>query len=164
MCSRGAMASGGAHAVRDRLALKAKNPELKKVVHRHEVTAMNRTTGGIGGVLDTLTQRMTTLDSDIKADGAGKKEYDDQLDHLRRRKDELKARVAANEEWAKAFDTNLGPFQKKYEAMTHDMSHLYDDAKKKHQAGLNVLIKEFRYHPAYKRPGDGFSATPFRPM
>ena len=156
--------SAGAQAVRDRLALKAKNPELKKTVHRHDVVVMNRTTSGIGGVLETLTQRVQILDAEIKADEDGKKEYDDQLEHLRRRKAELQARVAANEEWAKSFDTNLGPFQKKYEAMTEDMSHLYSDAKKKHQAGLNVLIKEFRYHPAYKRPGDGFSAVPFRPM
>ena len=49
---------------------------------------------------------------------------------------ELQARVDANEEWAKAFDTNLGPFQKKYEAMTEDMSHLYADAKKKHATAL----------------------------
>ena len=145
------------------MRLKAKHPEMKKGVARHDVVVMNRTTGGIGGVLDTLTQRLALLDAEIKADEAGKKEYDDQLTRLRTRQADLEKRIAANQEWARAFDVNLGPFQKKYEKMTGDMSGLYDDAKQKHQSGLNVLMKEFGYHPAFKIPGNDFTAVPFRP-
>jgi hypothetical protein len=46
--------------------------------------------------------------------------------------------------------------------MTSDLSRIYDNAKEEHARGLQVLMDEFNYHPAFKRPGDEFFAVPFR--
>eukprot|EP00937_MAST-01D_sp_MAST-1D-sp2_P004474 g4474.t1 len=65
-------ASHGEMVVRDRMRLKKQHPELKKAVKRHDIVTMNRTTGGIGGVLDTLSQRIAILDAEIAADEAAR--------------------------------------------------------------------------------------------
>jgi hypothetical protein len=36
-------------------------------------------------------------------------------------------------------------------------------ATEKHAAGVQILMDEFAYHPAYKRWDDQFTATPFKP-
>ena len=51
----------------------------------------------------------------------------------------------------------------KYQSMTNEMSGLYNNAKQEHAKGVEVLMKEFKYNPSYKRHGDTFSAVPFRP-
>ena len=75
----------------------------------------------------------------------------------------LRVRLKKNREWAAQFATNVGPFEAKYDKLTGEIGSLYDDAKVKHGVGLQLLMDEFNYHPAFKRPGDDFTATPFRP-
>ena len=43
------------------------------------------------------------------------------------------------------------------------MAVLYQHAKDKHANGLNMLMKHFDYHPAFKRWSDTLTAVPFRP-
>jgi hypothetical protein len=71
--------------------------------------------------------------------------------------------VNDNENWAKSYETDLGPFTQKYDAITNEIGGLYGNAKKGHAKGISLLQKEFNYHPAFKRPGDTFSALPFKP-
>ena len=72
-------------------------------------------------------------------------------------------RLRANEEWAARFDKDIGPFERKYHSLTSEISGLYDSAKDEHAKGLAVLMEEFHYHPAFKRPSEDFFAVPFRP-
>lgn len=51
-----------------------------------------------------------------------------------------------------------------YKNMTSDIGSIYDKAKEGHLSGLHILMNEFGYHPEFKRPGDSFSAVPFRPL
>ena len=44
-----------------------------------------------------------------------------------------------------------------------DDNSLYDNAKTEHKKGIDVLIREFNYHPLWKQSNDCFNATPFKP-
>lgn len=90
-------------------------------------------------------------------------EFDRQLGLLYAQKDDLERKVKANREWAGRYDLEVGPFAKKYDEMTKGIGEIYDHAKEGHKRGIVVLQREFGYHPAFKRPQDTFSATPFVP-
>lgn len=150
-----------AAAMRSRL--RKKNASLKPMVTESTSTKMNSTSSGIGGVLDNLKSKLAVLNFEIRADEKGKKDYDDQLNALRREKAAIQKRLSANEQWASNFERDVGPFEKKYAEMTHDMAGLYSNAKTKHAEGLQVLKDEFGYTPAFKRSADGFTGVPFKP-
>ena len=103
------------------------------------------------------------LDAEIKAAKKDKLEFERHLGMLNVRKGDLEARVIANKEWGAKYDLEVGPFAKRYENMTKDIGTLYNSAVKGHSAGIVMLENEFGYHPAFKRPQDTFSATPWRP-
>eukprot|EP00607_Mallomonas_marina_P002813 CAMPEP_0182428908 /NCGR_PEP_ID=MMETSP1167-20130531/24502_1 /TAXON_ID=2988 /ORGANISM="Mallomonas Sp, Strain CCMP3275" /LENGTH=125 /DNA_ID=CAMNT_0024612117 /DNA_START=171 /DNA_END=548 /DNA_ORIENTATION=+ len=124
---------------------------------------MNRASSGIKGVLDNMRTQLSILDEEIKADEESKMEYDRQLATLNIRKADLQKRLEKNEEWVKGFDKDVGPVTKKYNEMTTEINAIYEHAKNGHKRGVKVLEREFGYHPAFKRPQDTFSATPFRP-
>lgn len=69
--------------------------------------------------------------------------------------------------FALLFKTSLSPssfyINKRYQSMTGEIGGIYDKAKAGHESGLKILMSEFGYHPEFKRPGDSFSAVPFRP-
>ena len=100
---------------------------------------MNRTSSGIAGVLDNMKNHIAVLDQgkspslytketvwsimyllslgireEIKADKMGKKEYERELFKLETRKEELLTRVQENEEFAKGFERDIGPFEQKW--------------------------------------------------
>ena len=85
------------------------------------------------------------------------------MEKLNIKRTDLLARLSKARDWASQFDTDIGPFQKKYAKMTEQMSDRYDIAKAEHAKGLQVLMDEFRYHPEFKRFNDEFTAVPFRP-
>ena len=89
---------------------------------------------------------------------------EDQLKRYRRRKEDLLKRIKENEEFMEHFDQNIGPFEKMYDTTLSQLDTLYEDAKKKHAAGVQQLIENFGYHPAYKRGEDDFFAVPFKPL
>ncbi len=63
----------------------------------------------------------------------------------------------------KSFHDDIGPFAEKYKTLVNEISSLYGEAKEKHAQGISVLIKDFAYHPAFKRWDDRFSSTPCKP-
>jgi septal ring factor EnvC (AmiA/AmiB activator) len=142
---------------------KKANYSLKPIVSSKETNGMNMASSGIGGMLDNLKGRLGRLEKEIKADEAGKSEFDNELAKLANRRAEVERRLHQNENWAKNFDADIGPFEAKYQNMTGDMGVLYNNAKVQHANGLEVLKSEFGYNPAFKKHGDTFSATPFRP-
>jgi len=122
-----------------------------------------RTCSDVSGTIDNLRRRQKQLESDIKADEEGAQDYENQVERLRRRKADLEARMQENKTWSDQFDRDIGPFEQKYKALVEEIHGLYGEAKLKHAEGLNLLIKEFAYHPAFKRWNDEFTAVPFRP-
>jgi hypothetical protein len=119
--------------------------------------SMNRTANGIKGVLETLTNQLKVLEEQIKADERDKLDFERDIGLLEKRRNELQCRVDANLQWAGNYDTDIGPFEDKYKAMTGDIGTLYEKAKDKHRAGIEVLKKEFNYHPGeHRRPHETF--------
>lgn len=52
----------------------------------------------------------------------------------------------------------------RYETLTVDIKDLYNNAADQHLKGIELLIREFEYHPQFKKNGDkDFTAVPFRP-
>jgi flagellar motility protein MotE (MotC chaperone) len=131
---------------------------------RKQMILMDATASSIKGVLDNLHVQLGILEAQIKADERNKAEFERHLSTLNTKKSELEARVRQNEEWAKKYDTEVGPFADRYKQMTADIGTIYERAKVGHAKGIVLLEKEFGYHPAFKRPGDSFFGIPFRPI
>jgi hypothetical protein len=91
-------------------------------------------------------------------------EYDRTLGMLHAKKNDLKARIDKNRAWVDTYDVAVGPFANRYKEMTADIGTLYENAKVGHQKGIELLKKEFDYHPEFFHPSDTFRATPFRPQ
>jgi len=126
--------------------------------------AMSRCSSNIKGVLDDLRVQLQILDDDIKASEKSKMEFERHLGMLVTKRDELQQRVKHSNEWAATYDLEVGPFANRYNEMTTKIGEIYQKAKTGHAKGIVLLEKEFGYHPAFKRPQDTFTATPFRPI
>ena len=63
------------------------------------------------------------LNAEIKADEKGKKDYDDQLARLARKKAEIQKRLAMNETWAQNFDRDIGPFESKLLSVFYNLHY-----------------------------------------
>lgn len=134
-----------------------------QVISKKDFLTMSRTSTGITGNLIDMRSRLEALDASIKADEKSKAEFEIHLATLYKKRDELQRIIDENTKWTQKYETDLGPFTKKYKAITEDIGGLYSNAKKGHAKGITLLEKEFNYHPAFKRPGDTFHATPFKP-
>ncbi len=137
---------------------------MSQTITKKELIAMDRTSSSIKGVLDNLRVQIQILDADIKAGEKSKMEFERHLAILQNKKDELQRRVKQSTEWAATYDLEVGPFANRYNEMTSKIGEIYEKAKEGHSKGIVLLEKEFGYHPAFKRPQDTFTATPFRPI
>ncbi len=63
----------------------------------------------------------------------------------------------------KSFHDDVGPFAKKYQTLVDEISTLYGEAKEKHAQGIQLLVRDFSYHPLFKRWDDNFTSVPFKP-
>eukprot|EP00938_MAST-03A_sp_MAST-3A-sp1_P004912 g4912.t1 len=142
---------------------KIKNKKRLKAGSKQASSKMNSTASSIGTILEVLHAKLEALNKDIKSDAEGKKEYEDQLKRLQLQKDDCEKRLVKNKAFAAKFDKDIGPFEKMYNNMTGNMEQLYSNAKIEHAKGVNLLKKEFNYHPMYKKHDSNFSAVPFRP-
>ena len=141
----------------------AANDGKQPLISKKDMIILDATAQSIKGVLDDLTVKLSILDADIKADKKGKADYDKLLGHLESRKADLLHRIKESEAWADNYDKEIGPSMNKFGDMTADIAVIYDKAKKGHASGIKLLEKEFGYHPSFKRPGDTFTAIPFKP-
>lgn len=130
---------------------------------KDNLVVMDQTAKSIKGVMDNLKVALHMINQEIEADKKGKSDYERLLTQLENRKRDLSARVEENEAWSQNYDTEVGPSMNRFGDMTADIAVIYEKAKKGHAAGIVLLEKEFNYHPAFKRPGDTFTAIPFKP-
>ncbi len=101
--------------------------------------------------------------TEIAADRKGQHDYNTALRRIEIDKEDTRLRMQRNEEWLRAFDERIAPFERKYDELSTGIGTLYDDAKKGHEHGIALLIQEFKYHPMFKVDETGFTGTPFRP-
>eukprot|EP00341_Mesodinium_pulex_P003398 CAMPEP_0116943952 /NCGR_PEP_ID=MMETSP0467-20121206/35498_1 /TAXON_ID=283647 /ORGANISM="Mesodinium pulex, Strain SPMC105" /LENGTH=83 /DNA_ID=CAMNT_0004627241 /DNA_START=176 /DNA_END=427 /DNA_ORIENTATION=- len=82
---------------------------------------------------------------------------------MEKKRDEIKKRVSEDQKFIKEYDEMVAPIEKGYDSMTDEIKQLYENAKSKHKEGIDCLVKEMNYHPAYKRWDDEFTGIPFKP-
>jgi len=147
------------------MASRGANKKLqKKGFDWKDTERFDKTASEVGGALGNLESQLATLKTEIRADEDGIFDFDSRLSFLNKEREMLEQRVRENMEWAKKFDDKIGPFEKKYVKLTDGISDIYENAKNKHAIGIEVLKKEFGYHPLWKLSDDDFTATPFRPI
>lgn len=125
-----------------------------------------RTARNIVNTGSDLTVELKELDADIKNDLRDIADFDNYLYHLNLKKSKLQQRVDENERWIKNFEKSDGgadSLEAQYKKLVDQIQHIYNTAKAAHFKGIELLIKDFQYHLAYKRWNDTFTATPYRP-
>lgn len=137
--------------------------DSRRSLTKKQLSEIGRTSNAITGTLIDMRGRLEILNQSIKADEKSKAEFEVHLTQLNKKRDELLKIIHDNDAWAKGYEMDLGPFTKNYDKITGDIGSLYSNAKKGHSKGLLLLQNEFNYHPAFKRPGDTFTAIPFKP-
>ena len=143
---------------------KQKHPSLHARVTTPEKTeSFARTANGIGGGIVNNRMRLEELDEDIKADEKGIVEYKAMIKQLAVKRELLDERVKKNRAWLKDYEESIGPFQTQYANLVAEIESTYGEAKERHRAGVEILIRDFDYHPTFKRWDDNFTATPFVP-
>lgn len=130
---------------------------------RNNAVKMKTNSSLAGTILTNLETQIQALTQEIRADEKGLKDYEQQLYLLNKEKSGLQRKIKKNQQFMDDFDKMIGPFSDKYTEMTKDMAKLYGNAKQYHRNGVLLLIKEFDYHPAFKRRDNEFTASPFRP-
>lgn len=133
-------------------------------ISKKDMISMDRTSSSIKGVLDNLRVQLSIVEADIKASEKSKMEFERILATLENRRTELRERVQRTNQWSAKYDLEVGPFAARYSEMTGKIGDIYEKAKTGHAKGIVLLEKEFGYHPAFKHPGDTFTAIPFRPL
>jgi len=93
------------------------------------------------------------------------KEYEVYLSKLETQKAERHKIIETNKTCIENFEKNdtSGNFEMQYKELVEKIQNVYDNAKEFHSKGIDMLIKDFDYHLAYKRWGDSFSGVPFKP-
>lgn len=124
---------------------------------------MNSTASGIVSVVESLRIRLEAVEQEIKADELGIADYEREIAALESQKKELEKRLKKNREWAVRYDRDIGPFQSTYAKNKASIKVQYDKARVFHGKGIEMLKKDFGYHPLFKHPQDTFVAVPFRP-
>lgn len=133
------------------------------VITKKHIIQMDETACRTAATMENLTMQLKILNDEIKSQEKSKLEFDKILKRLETRRDDLTKNIKKNNDWISSYDTEVGPFAAKYNQMTADIGILYDNAKVGHKFGIDLLKKEFGYHPLFKRPTDTFTSTPFKP-
>lgn len=137
----------------------------KPVTDQLTVAKFQATANDISGTSSILDRELRDLEIDLKKDKEGLKDYQDYLKLLELKKADLQKRINENKEWIAGFERNNdgGAFEVQYKRLVDSIDVIYKDAKSSHASGIDMLIKNFSYHPVFKRHSDTFTAVPFRP-
>ena len=106
--------------------------------------------GLVGTVLHKDLQ-LQDLQREIAILEEGVQEYQDQIDLLLDKKNDIQKGMVKDEAWCAKFRTLIGPFEAKYEECKAEVKVSFDHAKGKYHESLQKLVDDFGFHPAFKR-------------
>ena len=106
--------------------------------------------GLVGAVLHK-DMELAALQKEIKILEEGVQEYEDQVNLLLEKKNDIQKSMVTDEKWCATFRTLIGPFEAKYEECKAEVKVSFDHAKNKYHESLQKLIDDFGFHPAFKR-------------
>mmetsp|Transcript_16564 Transcript_16564/g.42051 ORF Transcript_16564/g.42051 Transcript_16564/m.42051 type:complete len:149 (+) Transcript_16564:123-569(+) len=125
---------------------------------------MKSIAGGLTGALENFHMRQREVEGELKVDAEGLAEVENELYKLNKRRKFLEDRIKTGKDWLENYETNIAPIAGQYDKMVAGMGEIYQTAVDGHTKGIELLKKDFGYHPAYKRHDDKFTATPFKPL
>eukprot|EP00929_Paragymnodinium_shiwhaense_P055475 TRINITY_DN27790_c0_g1_i3.p1 TRINITY_DN27790_c0_g1~~TRINITY_DN27790_c0_g1_i3.p1 ORF type:complete len:204 (-),score=47.53 TRINITY_DN27790_c0_g1_i3:552-1163(-) len=103
-------------------------------------------------IFDNLEQRMKAVDAQLELDAKSLREVDDNLSKMKAEADMLKRKIEVEEAWLESMRSgDLGKCMRDFEAFAGGVKREYRDLKQTHNKAIELLKKEFGYHPAYKR-------------
>ncbi|KAF4666361.1 hypothetical protein FOZ61_009840 [Perkinsus olseni] len=145
--------------------------EVRKALLRKSAslgTLMKKTGGECANITGSLEGQLQQLRSEIRTDEAGLKDMRRHLAHLQKHRAKLQQEIDRCESFVASMssEASLGGVMKKFDSMESFLEGEYHAARDKHRKGIELLKREFGYHPAYRkglRPGREFTATYFTP-
>lgn len=168
-------------SLQEKKDLRAKHPTLggvdfgKKKMTRQKPGEKKQSTitfgenkKGSGAAVELHNLRMLLRDTeqDILHDTESCKEMKRHIAALEVEKGKIEAKIAEEEKFVGAMcdEKSLGGVMKQFDGMQGFLEKAYNRARGKHKDGIELLKKEFGYHPAYRLGREGeFSATYFTP-
>lgn len=136
---------------------------LKGIGFEYQSAKFTKVTSEIGQVAANLSTALAAEEREIRADKEGLLTLKAELLRIQEEKAAAQARIARNKALLGNFGTDFGPIEAAAEAQVAQISALYDMARERHAHGIDILKRDFGYHPLYKRPGDGVTGVPFKP-
>lgn len=110
-----------------------------------------------------LRSTLAAVEAEGKADTLSINQLQHELTQIRDEKAFLATRMKKDKEWLAAYDERATPLEGLYQGSVAAIGQIYDAAKDRHAHGIDILKKEFDYHPTFKRAGDSFTGKPFKP-
>lgn len=110
--------------------------------------------GAIQFMGDRLMLDLRELERQIAADKMAQREYAKQFAAMAARKAELRKKIAQQQDFTVQFDSQIGPFEARYDELQHSVDGLHSEAQVKYRAAVQLLVDKLGYHPAYKRHND----------
>lgn len=141
---------------------RAKPGEKKTTI----VFGENKKGAGAAAELHNLRMLLKDTEQEIAADEESCKEMRRHIAALEVEKGKIEAKIAEDEKFVAAMcdEKSLGGVMKQFDGMQGFLEKAYNRARGKHKDGIELLKKEFGYHPAYRLGREGeFSATYFTP-
>eukprot|EP00928_Gymnodinium_smaydae_P081631 TRINITY_DN65112_c0_g1_i1.p1 TRINITY_DN65112_c0_g1~~TRINITY_DN65112_c0_g1_i1.p1 ORF type:complete len:229 (-),score=48.63 TRINITY_DN65112_c0_g1_i1:47-634(-) len=127
---------------------------------RRGFLSRNKTVGQVVGedcaqasaYLQVLDKAVKDMEAQIASDTKALREMDRNLETMRLEADKLARRIREEESIVDAMspEKGLGNAMRKFGSFMEDVERSYPHFKQKHKDNINILKKEFNYHPAYK--------------
>lgn len=119
-----------------------------------------------GAMMSGLETALKELEREISADNAGLIEMKTHLEALHKEKEDLEKKVKDMTDFCESMvsEASLGGVLKQFDGMEKFLQSSYGKVLESHAAGIEMLKREFDYHPAYKRGKEGeFTSSYFTP-
>jgi hypothetical protein len=130
------------------------------------VLGENRAGAGASVGLHKVYEMERDLKQEIAADTESLKEMSRHIGALTVDKGKIEAKIAEMETFVGAMsdEKSLGGVMKLFDIESKKMEKAYGNARKGHKDCIDLLKKEFGYHPAYRKGREGeFTGTYFTP-
>eukprot|EP00391_Amoebophrya_sp_Ameob2_P004695 CAMPEP_0179007058 /NCGR_PEP_ID=MMETSP0795-20121207/14930_1 /TAXON_ID=88552 /ORGANISM="Amoebophrya sp., Strain Ameob2" /LENGTH=147 /DNA_ID=CAMNT_0020701951 /DNA_START=62 /DNA_END=505 /DNA_ORIENTATION=- len=127
---------------------------------------VHKTGTDAGAMMGKLEEGLKNLEREINADKTGLIEMNTHLIALRKEKADLEAKIQSMQDYCDSLvsEASIGGVLKQFDAMEGYLKNAYGKVREGHAKGIDMLKKEFGYHPAYKRGhANEFSASYFTP-
>lgn len=107
-------------------------------------------------LLLNLDKAMKDMEAQLELDNKSLREMDKNLAHMKLEADRLKRQINTEEQFIEAMGAqgDLGKAMREFEGFMGDVKRTYGEVRGKHKGNIDILKKEFNYHPAYKRGQD----------